>query len=74
MGGTILLNHLIDRIQILTQNLVHAEHVHAVLLEDRAHCVVATDLALVGRVLQVALFDVFPDLLDGLRAGELHSH
>jgi hypothetical protein len=74
MGGTTLLNHLIDRIQILAQNLVHAEHVHAVLLEHGAHGVVAADLALVGRVLQVALFDVFPDLLDGLRAGELYSH
>ena len=44
---------------------------HAVLLENGAHRVVAPDLALVVGVLQVSLFDVLPDLLDGLRSGEL---
>jgi hypothetical protein len=45
--------------------------VYAVLLKDGAHRVVAPDLALVVGVLQVALLDVLPDLLDGLRSGEL---
>lgn len=44
---------------------------HAILLEHRAHRVVAAYLALVGGILQVARFDVFPDLLYGLRAREL---
>jgi hypothetical protein len=42
--------------------------VDAVLLEDGAHGVVAADLALVVWVLQISLFDVFPDFLDRLGA------
>jgi hypothetical protein len=62
---------LIHRIQILIKNLVHRKHVHTILLENGSHRVVAPDLAFVGRVLQVALLDVFPDFLDGLGAREL---
>ncbi|KAH8633604.1 hypothetical protein IG631_12238 [Alternaria alternata] len=61
----------VDGVQILVENLVHGEHVNAVLFEDCAHGVVASNLALVGRVLQVALFDVLPNLLDGLWTREL---
>jgi hypothetical protein len=63
--------NLIHGIQILIQYLVHGKHVDAILLEDGAHGVVAANLALVGRVLQVALLDVFPYFLDGLGAREL---
>jgi hypothetical protein len=64
-------SNLIHGIQILIQYLVHGKHVDAILLEDGAHGVVAANLALVGRVLQVALLDVFPYFLDGLGAREL---
>jgi hypothetical protein len=60
--------NLIHGIQILIEDLVHGKHMDAILLENRAHRIVAPDLALVGRVLQVALLDVLPDLLDGLGA------
>ena len=46
---------------------------HAILLEDSAKAIITPDLALVGRVLQVTLLDVCPDLFDGLRSGELVS-
>ena len=62
---------LFDGIQVRVEDLVHGEHVDAVLLEDGAHGIVAADLALVAGVLEVARFDVLPDLLDGLRSGEL---
>ena len=57
---------LVDGIKVLVQDLVHGEHVYAVLLEHRTHRVVAANLSLVAGVLQVARFDVLPDLLDGL--------
>jgi len=60
----------IRRIQILIQNLVHCKHMHPILLEDVSHGFVASNLPLVARVLQVIGFDVLPDLLDSLRAGE----
>lgn len=44
---------------------------HFILLEDQLHLLVAPDLALVVRVLQVARLDVLPYLLDGLGAREL---
>jgi len=51
----------------LIKDLVHGEHVNAVLLENSTHSVVATDLTLVVRVLKITLFDIFPNLLDSLR-------
>lgn len=57
-----------NRVQVCIEDFVHGEHVHTVLLEDGAHGIVAADLALVGRVLEVACFDVFPNLLDSLRS------
>jgi hypothetical protein len=59
---------LLDIVELLPQDLVHGEHVHLVLLEDQLHLLVAPDLALVVRVLQVARLDVLPYLLDGLGA------
>ena len=59
---------LVDGVQVRIEDLVHGEHVDAVLLEDSAHGIVAADLALVVGVLQVACFDVLPYLLDGLRS------
>ena len=63
----VLLDHLLNCVKVLVEDLVHREHVHAVLLEDGAHCVVAADLPFVGWILKVAFFHVFPDFLDGLR-------
>ena len=62
---------LIHSVQVLVKNLVHGEHVHPVLLKNCAHRIVTSNLPLVGRVLQVSLFNIFPDLLDGLWAREL---
>ena len=71
MSGSIRGSNLINRIKILIENLVHGKHVHTILFENRAHGVVAANLPLVGRVLQVARFDVFPDFLYGVGALEL---
>jgi len=67
----VLVYDLVDRIEILVEDLVHSEHVYAVLLEDCAHSIVAPNLALVARVLEFARLDIFPYLLYRLRSGEL---
>lgn len=38
-------------IQILVKNLGHGEHVHSFLFENSTHCIVASDLASVTRIL-----------------------
>ena len=43
---------------------------HPLLPENGPHRVIAPDLPLVGRVLEVALLDVGPDAFDRLRARE----
>ena len=53
------------------KQLIHSKHMHPLLPKHRAHGVIAADLPLIARILQVALFDVFPDFLHGLGAGEL---
>ena len=50
------------------EQLVHGEHVYLILLEDGVELVVAQNLALVGGVLELVALDVFPELLDDLRA------
>jgi hypothetical protein len=40
--------------------------VNAILLKHSAQSVVAADLALVARLLEIVLLDVFPDFLDAL--------
>ena len=67
-GGGLL---LVDRVQVAPDQLVHLEHVDLGLLEHGRHLVVAEDLALVLWVLELVALDVFPELLDDLRAGEL---
>jgi len=67
----VLVYDLVDRIEILVEDLVHGEHVYAVLLEDCAHSIVAPNLALVARVLEFARLDIFPYLLYRLRSREL---
>lgn len=67
----LLIHHLINSIQILIQNLVHGKHVNAVLLEDGTHGIIASNLALVVWILEIARFDVFPYLLHRLRPREL---
>lgn len=61
----------LDGTNMLTQDFIHGKHVHAILLEDGAHSVVAADLTFVVWILQVSRFHVLPDLLYGLRAREL---
>lgn len=51
--------------------LVHPEHVDASLLENSLHLLVAENLALVLGVLKIVGLDVFPELLDNLRARKL---
>jgi hypothetical protein len=50
------------------EKLVHGKHVDLVLLEDGVQLFVAENITLVVRVLQPAGLDVFPELLDDLRA------
>lgn len=38
-------------IQILVENLGHGEHMHSFLFENSTHCIVASDLASVTRIL-----------------------
>ena len=51
------------------QNLVHLEHINFVGVEDGSEVVVAEDLAFVGRVLEVVVFDIYPELFDDLGPG-----
>lgn len=64
----LLLSH---RIEVVTDLLVHTEHVNLGLLKDSMHFLVANDLALVAGILQIISLDVFPKLLDNLRARKL---
>jgi hypothetical protein len=58
-------------IQVLIENLGHGKHVDSVLLEDSAHRFVTSDLAAIGRVLQLVLTNVLPNLLNRLWARKL---
>lgn len=51
---------------MISKQLVHRKHMDLIHLEDKLHAVIAADLALVGWVLEVMCFDVFPYFLDGL--------
>lgn len=62
---------LVNGIELVSEQLVHREHVDLVLLEDGVHLFVAQDLALVIGILQAVALDVDPELLDHLRAGQL---
>ena len=62
---------LFDIVKLLTQYLVHGEHVYLILLEHQLKLLVATDLALVGWVLKVTLFDISPYLFDDLGSRKL---
>ena len=54
--------------QMFGEILVHLEHGDGLLAENGFEFVVRQDLALVGRVLQLVLLDVGPDLADNIRA------
>lgn len=58
---------------MITDFLVHLEHIHLGLLEYRVHPIVADNLSLVARVLQVVAFDVFPQLLYHLGPRQLDT-
>lgn len=66
--SVLLLLLLLDGVEMAPNHLVHLEHVYLGLLENGMHLVVAQDLPLVFRVLQLVSLDVFPELLDDLRA------
>jgi len=42
---------IIRVVHVLTQDLVHGEHVYLVLLEDRPHCGIASNHTLVAGIL-----------------------
>jgi hypothetical protein len=54
-------------IELLPKNLIHGKHMHLVLLENRLHLLVTPDLPFVLWDLEIALFDILPDLFDDLR-------
>jgi hypothetical protein len=56
------------RVEVVSKELVHGEHVHFVLLEDGVHGLVASDLTLVGGILKITFLDIRPDLLYCLRS------
>lgn len=56
---------------MLTDFLIHFEHIHLRLPEHSHHLLVAYDLALIFWVLQIVAFDMLPESLDHLRAWEL---
>lgn len=62
---------LLNIIKLLTQQLIHGEHLDLLHLEYQLHLLIAHDLSLVGWVLEVVPFDVFPQLFNDLRTGEL---
>jgi hypothetical protein len=62
---------LVHSVEVLIEDLVHSEHVDTVLLENSAHSIVAADLAFIVGILEISLFDVIPNLLDGLGARQL---
>jgi hypothetical protein len=51
---------LVERVELAAEEFVHGEHVDGALLEHRLELLVAADLALIGRLLQVVRFDVLP--------------
>lgn len=62
-----------DRIKLVAKELVHLKHVNRTLLEYGLKLIVAEDLSLVARILELVRLDVLPELLDNLWAGELLS-
>lgn len=65
------LGNFVNGVEILIENLVHREHVNAVLFKDGTHSIVTSDLPLVCRILEITFFDVLPDFLDRLWTREL---
>ena len=64
----------VNVVKLLAQYFVHRKHVNPILLKHQLHLIIATDLALVGGVLQITSFDVLPYLLNDLGSGELCLH
>lgn len=60
---------ILDGVEVVADQLVHGEHVDGILLKYFAHLLVTDNLALVARVLEIMLLDVFPELLDNLGSG-----
>jgi hypothetical protein len=58
-------------VNLHAQYFVHFEHIYLVAPKHTSQSIVAHDLALVGGVLEVIAFDVFPQMFHNLRPGEL---
>jgi hypothetical protein len=66
-----LIELFIDGVELWVEDLVHGKHMDLVGLEDSPESVVTENLPLVGWVLEVVRFDIFPYFLHGLGTGEL---
>jgi hypothetical protein len=64
---------LLRIVEIVVQNLGHLKHVHLILLENRPHRIVATDLPSIARILKLVGMNVFPKSFDGLWTRKLNS-
>lgn len=62
---------LLDGVEMAAEQLVHLKHVDAAALKHRVHLVVADNLSLVAGILKLVGLDVFPELFDHLRPGQL---
>ena len=51
---------------MLRQKLIHLEHVSAISFKNQSQLIIAYDLSLIVRILQVVLANVCPKLLNNL--------
>jgi hypothetical protein len=65
-SGTTQGPSFLNGIEVLVQHLVHGKHMNLILLEHFAHGIIADDVSLVARVLQIMFAYVLPDSLDTL--------
>lgn len=66
-----LLRLLVSGVEILVENFGHGEHMYAVLLENRTHSIVTSNVTAITRILQVIGVDILPKTFDCLRTREL---
>ena len=56
----------LKRTYMLRQKLIHLEHVSAISFKNQSQLIIAYDLSLIVRILQVVLANVCPKLLNNL--------
>lgn len=64
--GSVTDKLLVRAVEVLIQDLGHGEHMHPVLLEHGTHCLIASNLTSVIRILEIVRADVLPKLADCL--------